>query len=74
MIQFRGSEVIELEHFEPASIDDIASVHARAYVSGLEKVTFYVKKNPLFGYLLCERLCFVIYGIFFFIPYFINCG
>ncbi|RDX62330.1 Histone deacetylase 14, partial [Mucuna pruriens] len=36
--KFRGSEVIELQHFEPASVDDIASVHARAYVSGLEKV------------------------------------
>jgi len=40
MIQFRGSEVIELQHFQPASTDDIASVHARAYVSGLEKVTY----------------------------------
>jgi len=40
MIQFRGSEVIELQHFQPASTDDIASVHARAYVSGLEKVSF----------------------------------
>ncbi|KAL2342909.1 hypothetical protein Fmac_004194 [Flemingia macrophylla] len=36
--KFRGSEVIELQHFEPASVDDITSVHARAYVSGLEKV------------------------------------
>ncbi|TKY60439.1 Histone deacetylase 14 [Spatholobus suberectus] len=36
--KFRGFEVIELQHFEPASVDDIASVHARAYVSGLEKV------------------------------------
>ncbi|XP_058731069.1 histone deacetylase 14, chloroplastic-like [Vicia villosa] len=36
--KFRGSEVIELQHFEPASTDDIASVHARAYVYGLEKV------------------------------------
>ncbi|KAG5029825.1 hypothetical protein AAZX31_05G180000 [Glycine max] len=36
--KFRGPEVIELQHFEPASVDDIASVHARAYVSGLEKV------------------------------------
>ncbi|KAJ1412965.1 Ureohydrolase domain superfamily [Sesbania bispinosa] len=35
--KFRGSEVLELQHFEPASVDDIASVHARAYVSGLEK-------------------------------------
>ncbi|KAI4317091.1 hypothetical protein L6164_024997 [Bauhinia variegata] len=35
--RFRGSEIIELQNFEPASIDDIASVHSRAYVSGLEK-------------------------------------
>jgi len=41
MIQFRGSELIELQHFEPASVDDIASVHARAYVTGLEKVIFF---------------------------------
>lgn len=47
MIQFRGSEVIELQHFEPASTDDITSVHARAYVYGLEKVTFFVKQISL---------------------------
>ncbi|KAL9462471.1 hypothetical protein AB3S75_000472 [Citrus x aurantiifolia] len=35
--EFRGSEIIELKNFSPASVDDIASVHARAYVSGLEK-------------------------------------
>ena len=38
MLQFRGSEVIELQSLRPASVDDIASVHAKAYVSGLEKV------------------------------------
>lgn len=54
MFQFRGSEVIELQHFEPASVDDIASVHARAYVKGLEKVTFFVKKFLCFNYSLCE--------------------
>ncbi|KAF8404344.1 hypothetical protein HHK36_009227 [Tetracentron sinense] len=36
-LDHRGSEVIELQNFSPASVDDIASVHARAYVSGLEK-------------------------------------
>lgn len=36
--KFRGSEVIELQSLRPASVDDIASVHAKAYVSGLEKV------------------------------------
>ncbi|XP_050141746.1 histone deacetylase 14, chloroplastic isoform X4 [Malus sylvestris] len=35
--KFRGSNVIELETFKSASLDDIASVHTRAYVSGLEK-------------------------------------
>nr|XP_023899914.1 histone deacetylase 14-like [Quercus suber] len=35
--KIRGSEIIELQNFKPASVDDIASVHARAYVSGLEK-------------------------------------
>nr|GLL38755.1 histone deacetylase 14 [Ipomoea trifida] len=33
----RGSDIIELQTFRPATIDDITSVHARAYVSGLEK-------------------------------------
>ncbi|OIV93738.1 hypothetical protein TanjilG_16589 [Lupinus angustifolius] len=45
--KFRGSEVIELQNFEPASIDDIASVHARAYVSGLEKVMSQASKEGL---------------------------
>lgn len=29
---------MELREFKPASIDDIASVHTRNYVTGLEKV------------------------------------
>ncbi|XP_039126180.1 histone deacetylase 14 isoform X1 [Dioscorea cayenensis subsp. rotundata] len=33
----RGPVVYELQKFRPASMDDIASVHARAYVAGLEK-------------------------------------
>ncbi|KAL3528085.1 hypothetical protein ACH5RR_012741 [Cinchona calisaya] len=36
--KFRGSEIIELQSLKPATVDDIASVHAKAYVSGLEKV------------------------------------
>ena len=36
--QFRGSQIVELQNFRPASVDDVASVHARAYVLGLEKV------------------------------------
>ncbi|KAM5577808.1 histone deacetylase 14 [Rosa sericea] len=35
--KFRGSKVIELQNFRPASVDDITSVHTRSYVSGLEK-------------------------------------
>ncbi|KAK1300546.1 Histone deacetylase 14 [Acorus calamus] len=35
--KYRGSQVIGLQDFKPASIDDIGRVHARAYVSGLEK-------------------------------------
>ncbi|KAH1030156.1 hypothetical protein J1N35_046019, partial [Gossypium stocksii] len=34
---FRGSDILELQNFNLASVDDIASVHAKAYVSGLEK-------------------------------------
>ncbi|XP_031281867.1 histone deacetylase 14-like isoform X2 [Pistacia vera] len=35
--KFRGSEIIELQNYKPASVDDVANVHERAYVSGLEK-------------------------------------
>ncbi|CAI0403984.1 unnamed protein product [Linum tenue] len=35
--KFRGSEIIELTNFKPASVDDIANVHSKAYVTGLEK-------------------------------------
>ncbi|KAK1257035.1 Histone deacetylase 14 [Acorus gramineus] len=35
--KYRGSQVIGLQDFKPASIDDIGRVHERAYVSGLEK-------------------------------------
>ncbi|EOX92583.1 Histone deacetylase 14 isoform 2 [Theobroma cacao] len=35
--KFRGSDILELQNFKLASADDIASVHAKAYVSGLEK-------------------------------------
>lgn len=38
IFQFRGFEVIELESWKSASVEDVASVHAKAYVSGLEKV------------------------------------
>ncbi|EYU23736.1 hypothetical protein ABFS82_08G090200 [Erythranthe guttata] len=35
--EFRSLEVVELQKFRSAKIDDIASVHERVYVSGLEK-------------------------------------
>jgi len=37
-LQFRGSEIIQLEDFRTATVEDIASVHSRSYVFGLEKV------------------------------------
>ncbi|XP_020253101.1 histone deacetylase 14 [Asparagus officinalis] len=33
----RGPEVFEIQNFQPATVDDIAIVHERAYVAGLEK-------------------------------------
>lgn len=60
MSQFRGSEIIELKNFSPASVDDIASVHARAYVSGLEKVDRYFPLSfpfsvmPFHVLIICE--------------------
>ncbi|KAJ8765391.1 hypothetical protein K2173_012088 [Erythroxylum novogranatense] len=35
--KFRGTEIIELDHFKPASVDDVASVHSKNYVAGLQK-------------------------------------
>ncbi|KAI3451566.1 hypothetical protein Pfo_008231 [Paulownia fortunei] len=35
--EFRSSEIVELQKFRHARIDDIARVHERAYVLGLEK-------------------------------------
>ncbi|KAL5714614.1 Histone deacetylase 14 [Ranunculus cassubicifolius] len=35
--KFRNSDIIELQNFKAASVDDIASVHTRTYISGLEK-------------------------------------
>ncbi|KVI08185.1 Histone deacetylase domain-containing protein [Cynara cardunculus var. scolymus] len=34
---FRGSEIIQLQNFRTATPEDIASVHARSYIFGLEK-------------------------------------
>ncbi|CAH2077030.1 unnamed protein product [Thlaspi arvense] len=34
---FRGSEILELANFKSATIEDIANVHDKAYVYGLEK-------------------------------------
>jgi hypothetical protein len=36
--QHRGSQVLEIQNFNPASLDDVARVHSRSYITGLEKV------------------------------------
>ncbi|KAH7861630.1 hypothetical protein Vadar_028649 [Vaccinium darrowii] len=46
--KFRGSEIIELQNFRPASVDDVASVHARTYVSGLEKAMGQAEEGLIF--------------------------
>ncbi|TVU51128.1 hypothetical protein EJB05_02535, partial [Eragrostis curvula] len=33
----RGSQVLEIQNFEPASVDDVARVHSRSYITGLKK-------------------------------------
>ncbi|KAF3665164.1 Histone deacetylase 14 [Capsicum annuum] len=35
--KFRGLDVVEIQNFRPATTDDIGSVHAMPYISGLEK-------------------------------------
>lgn len=41
VFQFRGSEILELANFKNATIEDIANVHEKAYVLGLEKVIYF---------------------------------
>ncbi|XP_078156726.1 histone deacetylase 14 [Carex rostrata] len=36
--KYRSSQVYEIQNFQPASLDAIARVHSRSYVTGLEKV------------------------------------
>ena len=36
--QYRGSQVLEIQNFNPTSLDDVARVHSRSYITGLEKV------------------------------------
>ncbi|KAJ1685884.1 hypothetical protein LUZ63_017274 [Rhynchospora breviuscula] len=35
--KYRSSQVYEIQTFQPASLDDIARVHSRSYITGLEK-------------------------------------
>jgi HKD family nuclease len=35
--KFRGSQILELANFKTATVEDIANVHDKAYVFGLEK-------------------------------------
>ncbi|XP_057975542.1 histone deacetylase 14, chloroplastic isoform X2 [Malania oleifera] len=44
--KFRGSRIIE-QKFRPATVDDIASVHASAYVSGLKKAVDQTSQNGI---------------------------
>lgn len=41
--KFRGSEILELANFKNATIEDIANVHEKAYVLGLEKFRQWLK-------------------------------
>ncbi|XP_057541894.1 histone deacetylase 14, chloroplastic isoform X1 [Amaranthus tricolor] len=47
----RGLEIIELKHFNPASVEDVINVHEKAYVLGLEKA---MEKASQQGILLIE--------------------
>ncbi|XP_066316833.1 histone deacetylase 10, chloroplastic-like [Miscanthus floridulus] len=33
----RGSQVLEIQNFNPTSLDDVARIHSRSYITGLEK-------------------------------------
>ncbi|XP_072966497.1 histone deacetylase 10, chloroplastic isoform X2 [Typha angustifolia] len=35
--KYRRRDILEVQNFQPASIDDIARVHSKAYITGLEK-------------------------------------
>ncbi|KAJ0926783.1 putative histone deacetylase [Helianthus annuus] len=47
--KFRGSEIIQLQDFRTATVEDIASVHSRSYVFGLEKVRMRFSLMKKFG-------------------------
>jgi hypothetical protein len=55
--QHRGSQVLEIQNFNPASLDDVARVHSRSYITGLEKVL--VIKLSLFILTLLIRRSFL---------------
>ncbi|KAE8655935.1 Histone deacetylase 14 [Hibiscus syriacus] len=46
--KFRGSDVLELQNVNLASVDNVASVHAKAYVFGLEKAIDQASEQGLF--------------------------
>lgn len=52
--KYRGSEVFEIKNFQPATIDDIAIVHERAYVAGLEKAMSKASDEDVPGILNCS--------------------
>lgn len=39
VFQARGKEVIRIENFKSATMDDVAAVHSMLYVKGLERVS-----------------------------------
>nr|GEZ63157.1 retrovirus-related Pol polyprotein from transposon TNT 1-94 [Tanacetum cinerariifolium] len=43
--KFRGSEIIQLQTFRTATVEDMASVHSRSYVSKLEKAIEWALKE-----------------------------
>ncbi|RZC70916.1 hypothetical protein C5167_034081 [Papaver somniferum] len=43
----RGSAIIELLNYKSATVDDIATVHSKSYVSGLEKVMDLASRDGL---------------------------
>ncbi|CAD6232959.1 unnamed protein product [Miscanthus lutarioriparius] len=54
--EHRGSQVLEIQNFNSTSLDDVARVHSRSYITGLENVPVITLSLFILTFLI--RSCF----------------
>ncbi|CAI9271197.1 unnamed protein product [Lactuca saligna] len=52
--KFRGSEIVQLQNFRTATAEDVASVHTKSYIFGLEKF------NGISVHVVCAILLYIL--------------